>query len=250
MASAQSPYSEADLNRMQTLTAFGYDTNMPNSYASQQALLKYASMGTNAPTTTVNSVSADPSANTTVAQTSTSGITDQSVIDNLIKQAVTTPSTNTARVTAADTINQQLQDYSKASAFSDSQALSDAAIQKALLAFAPGMNRGMQAAGQSGSSMQALLSEKAASDAALNAAQLGATQATNYGQITSSIDSALNNITQTDTAAQDSANKAAELLKTSSSTPTVVDTTATTGPNTVMNPLSQAYLDWQKKVNG
>ena len=74
-------------------------------------------------------------------------------------------------------------DYTKAAAFSDSQAAMNANLVKALTEAMPTITAGIDAAGTSGSAMSALLTQQAAETAAQNAAQLGLDAAINYGQL-------------------------------------------------------------------
>lgn len=74
-------------------------------------------------------------------------------------------------------------DYSKANAFSDAQAAMASQLAKALEQAMPTLTAGIDAAGTSGSAMQALLTQQAAENAARNAAELGLNAAISYGQL-------------------------------------------------------------------
>lgn len=74
-------------------------------------------------------------------------------------------------------------DYSKANAFADAQAAMASQLAKALEQAMPTLTAGIDAAGTSGSAMQALLTQQAAENAARNAAELGLNAAISYGQL-------------------------------------------------------------------
>lgn len=74
-------------------------------------------------------------------------------------------------------------DYSKANAFADAQAAMASQLAKALEQSMPTLTAGIDAAGTSGSAMQALLTQQAAENAARNAAELGLNAAISYGQL-------------------------------------------------------------------
>lgn len=85
-----------------------------------------------------------------------------------------------------------LQDFTKGKAFTDALALMQSSLDKAMEAQKPAIQRAVEGAGTSASSMQALLSQKASSDAATQAGALGAEQAKAYGAITAQLLSTLN----------------------------------------------------------
>ena len=74
-------------------------------------------------------------------------------------------------------------DYTKSNAFADAQNAMNANLAKALEQAMPTLTAGIDAAGTSGSAMQALLTQQAAENAARNAAELGLNAAISYGQI-------------------------------------------------------------------
>lgn len=82
--------------------------------------------------------------------------------------------------------NQLRADYSKASAFSDAQGASSAALSEALEQSMPVIAAGIDSAGTSGSALSALLTQQAAEDASRTAAQLSLNAAISYGQISAS----------------------------------------------------------------
>jgi hypothetical protein len=88
-----------------------------------------------------------------------------------------------------------LGDYTKSKAFTDSLDLITASLNKSLEAQKPAIQRAVEGAGTSASSMQGLLSQRAATDASLQAGALGAEQAKAYGQITAQLLSGLNTAT-------------------------------------------------------
>lgn len=74
-------------------------------------------------------------------------------------------------------------DYSKANAFADAKNAMNASLAKALEEAMPTLTAGIDAAGTSGSAMQALLTQQAAENAAREAATLGLNAAISYGQL-------------------------------------------------------------------
>lgn len=76
-----------------------------------------------------------------------------------------------------------MMDYSKGNAFEDAKGLMALNLQKALETGNAAINRSIEGAGTSASSMQGLLAQKLAGDSALQASALGAHQAGQYGQI-------------------------------------------------------------------
>ncbi len=88
---------------------------------------------------------------------------------------------------AADLIKKALPDYSKAAAFADSKAVIEDAIAKSMEANKPAIQRSIEGAGTSASSMAGLLSQKLATETARSAAVAGADQAKSYGGILSNL---------------------------------------------------------------
>ncbi len=88
-----------------------------------------------------------------------------------------------ARASEIKTNQAARSDYTKNSAFADAQQAMQANLAKALEQAMPTLTAGIDAAGTSGSAMQALLTQQAATDAARNAAELGLQAAISYGNI-------------------------------------------------------------------
>lgn len=225
-------YSEDQVTRLAFLTNNGYNFSTPNSVQSQRALELWDQQQTQASGQggQKNTMASPEPVSTTVANTSQSGIQEQVVRDDLINKALATPADNTKRDAALDTLNSLLKSFSPEASNADTNALMSQSMQKAAEAFMPGMTRGMQAAGQSGSSMQALMSQRAASDAAYNAANLAAQNKSQYGNISANLAGVLNDLTKADYGQQQLALDAADMLKTSSSVPSTVTSGGGFGP--------------------
>lgn len=88
-----------------------------------------------------------------------------------------------ARLREIKTNQAARQDYTKGNAFADAQNAMNANLAKALEQAMPTLTAGIDAAGTSGSAMQALLTQQAAENAARSAAELGLNAAISYGQI-------------------------------------------------------------------
>ena len=88
-----------------------------------------------------------------------------------------------ARLSEIKTNQSARGDYTKGNAFADAQNAMNANLAKALEQAMPTLTAGIDAAGTSGSAMQALLTQQAAESAAQNAAELGLNAAISYGQI-------------------------------------------------------------------
>ena len=88
-----------------------------------------------------------------------------------------------ARLSEIKTNQSARGDYTKSNAFADAQNAMNANLAKALEQAMPTLTAGIDAAGTSGSAMQALLTQQAAESAAQNAAELGLNAAISYGQI-------------------------------------------------------------------
>lgn len=88
-----------------------------------------------------------------------------------------------ARISEIKTNQAARGDYTKSNAFADAQNAMNANLAKALEQAMPTLTAGIDAAGTSGSAMQALLTQQAAESAAQNAAELGLNAAISYGQI-------------------------------------------------------------------
>ena len=88
-----------------------------------------------------------------------------------------------ARLSEIKTNQAARQDYTKGNAFADAQNAMNANLAKALEQAMPTLTAGIDAAGTSGSAMQALLTQQAAENAARSAAELGLNAAISYGQI-------------------------------------------------------------------
>ena len=88
-----------------------------------------------------------------------------------------------ARLSEIQTNQAARQDYTKSNAFADAQNAMNANLAKALEQAMPTLTAGIDAAGTSGSAMQALLTQQAAENAARSAAELGLNAAISYGQI-------------------------------------------------------------------
>jgi hypothetical protein len=95
---------------------------------------------------------------------------------------------------ALDTLKAQLPGYSKSAAFADAKALMDETAAKSLEANKPAIQRAVEGAGTSASSMAGLLSTKLATDTARAAAAQGAEQAKAYGAISAQLSSAISNM--------------------------------------------------------
>lgn len=86
-----------------------------------------------------------------------------------------------------DLIQQMLGQYSSGQAFTDAQGLMALNLQKAMETNMPQIQRSIEGAGTSASSMQSLLAQNMARDSSLAASALGAEQAKAYGGITSQL---------------------------------------------------------------
>lgn len=91
-----------------------------------------------------------------------------------------------------------LADYTKGSAFSDAAALMAQNLRQSMEKNMPVINKAIQGAGTSASSMQALLSQKLATESAQAAGALGAQQAASYGGISAQLQSVLEALTRSD----------------------------------------------------
>ena len=139
-------------------------------------------------------------------QTSSSSSTGFSGIDNPEALATLMSLINQLSSGGTDTMKKQatekqagidltkatLQDFTKSKAFGDAAALIQSSPDRALEAQKPAIQRAVEGAGTSASSMQALLSQKAAADASTQAGALAAEQAKSYGAITAQLLSTLN----------------------------------------------------------
>lgn len=81
--------------------------------------------------------------------------------------------------------------YTTPQAFADASNAMALELQKGMQSALPAITRGMEGAGTSAGSMQALLAQQAAADAAMRAGALGADQASKYGVIQAQIQNAL-----------------------------------------------------------
>ena len=124
-----------------------------------------------------------------------------------------------------------LTDYSKQNAFTDAANLMAKNLTDSLEKNMPAISKGIQGAGTSASSMQALLSSKLATDSARDAGALGAQQATAYGQISAQLHGVLNELTKYDPALVNNLLKAIDLTKVSRSQESHI-----TYPTAPMNP--------------
>lgn len=129
------------------------------------------------------------------SQSSFSGLengVERDLIKNLLKQFGEggTEAYKEAQKQKGETISKidaQLRDYSKRSAFADAGDLMASQMAKAMEAQKPAIQRAIEGAGTSASSMQALLSQKLAADVSRESGALGAQQAVAYGQISGNL---------------------------------------------------------------
>jgi len=96
-----------------------------------------------------------------------------------------------------DLIQAMLGQYSSGQAFTDAKGLMALNLQKAMEQQQPQIQRAVEGAGTSASSMQGLLSQNMARDAALAASALGAEQAKSYAGTTSNLTGQLANMAST-----------------------------------------------------
>lgn len=90
-----------------------------------------------------------------------------------------------------DLLKKSLPGFSKEAAFADAKALMDQRSQIEAERNQPAIQRAVEGAGTSGSSMSALLAQRAARDTAQSSAALGAEQAKAYGGITANLSGTL-----------------------------------------------------------
>lgn len=91
-----------------------------------------------------------------------------------------------------------LSDYTKSGAFTDAAALMAQSLRQSMEKNMPVINKAIQGAGTSASSMQALLSQKLATESAQAASALGAEQAKAYGGISANLQGVLEALTRSD----------------------------------------------------
>lgn len=107
-----------------------------------------------------------------------------------------------------------LADYTKGSAFSDAAALMAQNLRQSMEKNMPVINKAIQGAGTSASSMQALLSQKLATESAQAAGALGADQAAKYGGISAQLQGVLEALTRVDPTNSNNIVQALNALKT------------------------------------
>lgn len=126
-------------------------------------------------------------------------------------------------------IDSQLGDYSKQAAFQDAADAMQLSLNNSMAKNKPIIQKGVEAAGTSASSMQALLAQNMITDASLSAGALGAEQAKSYGQIASGMLATRGGITTGIDQRIDPMTKLADLLKISSSQSTGAVTSQSAG---------------------
>lgn len=109
-------------------------------------------------------------------------------------------------------------DYSKTAAFADAASLMAQNLRKSLEANMPAISKGIQGAGTSASSMQALLGQKLATESAQAASALGADQAKAYGGISANLQGVLEALTRIDPSIEANLLKALDLTRVQTST--------------------------------
>lgn len=195
---------------------------------------RYASLMSNSGGRTSSSVSDTPSGKVESAVSNTSSSTNRTVSDvsntshmtpealaalNMLIQELMSGGTNEQiaerikRQQTQDLVNALLSQYSKGAAFGDAKGLMALNLQKAMEENMPSIQRAIEGAGTSASSMQGLLSQKLARDSALAASALGAEQAARYGQIASSLSSTLEALTRQNSPVTDAILKALDIAK-------------------------------------
>lgn len=121
-----------------------------------------------------------------------------------------------------------LTDYTKASAFQDAADLMAQNLRVAMEKNMPAINKAVENAGVSGSSMQALLSQKLATEASQASGALGAEQAKAYGGISAQLQGVLELLTRVDNSSLEALLKGLDLTR--------VQRSSTTSQTAPMNP--------------
>ena len=178
------------------------------SQAGLQANLTNSAGSTITQSGTKNSVQTGVSTGTSSSRTSSSQSqisdymdpTGRAALTELINQLLNGGNTQAkkysdARLSEIKTNQAARQDYTKSNAFADAQNAMNANLAKALEQAMPTLTAGIDAAGTSGSAMQALLTQQAAENAARNAAELGLNAAISYGQIQAGFSDILERLT-------------------------------------------------------
>ena len=106
-------------------------------------------------------------------------------------------------------------DYSKGAAFQDAADLMAQNLRQSMERNMPVINKSIQGAGTSASSMQGLLSQKLATESAQAAGALGAEQARAYGNISANLQGVLEALTRVDNTGIEALLKGLELSKVS-----------------------------------
>jgi hypothetical protein len=110
-------------------------------------------------------------------------------------------------------LQQSMQDFSTDAASSDAAALMELNLQRSMEKAMPAISKGIQGAGTSAGSMQALMSNKIAQEAALSAGALGAEQQKAYGQILANMHGTAEEFTRIDTSNEQGLLKALDLMR-------------------------------------
>lgn len=117
------------------------------------------------------------------------------------------------RTAALQSLQQSMLDYSNDAAFSDAAALMELNLQRSMEKAMPAISKGIQGAGSSAGSMQALMANKIAQEASLSAGALGAEQAKAYGQILANMSGTAEEFTRIDTSNEQGLLKALDLMR-------------------------------------
>lgn len=125
-----------------------------------------------------------------------------------------------------------LGDYTKEKAFTDAADLMAQNLRQSLEKNMPVIARGIQGAGTSASSMQALLSQRLATESAQAAGALGADQAKAYGGISAQLQGVLEALTRIDPSIEANLLKALELTRIQTSSQSSSQTTNPTKATT------------------
>lgn len=117
------------------------------------------------------------------------------------------------RTAALQSLQTSMLDYSNDAAFSDAAALMELNLQRSMEKAMPAISKGIQGAGSSAGSMQALMANKIAQEASLSAGALGAEQAKAYGQILANMSGTAEEFTRIDTSNEQGLLKALDLMR-------------------------------------